>query len=409
MGTALTATGSVLDEADVIVAGAGPAGAVAAMLLAQAGRRVVLCDRRDFPRDKACGDGLIADSIELLTRLDLLPSVLRMAQPASRLLTISPGGVEVAFDSTFYVVPRLAFDHFLFERAVAAGAVFRRAIVEGPLKDGRKVVGVAARDPGTEARVELRAPLTLLATGAAADVLRAFDDKARVSPSGFAVRTYGRLESGAPLSDLVISLERDLLPGYAWAFPAPGGLVNIGVGALTNKGLGAAGQSLRARLDALLAGRGLLGSRLGPVRATEAYRGAPLRTGLEGSTLAAPGLAVIGEAAGTTYAVSGEGIGKAMESARIVAELAIAARSKDELALAGNQYAETMRSKYASRFRAYATAQRWIAMPAMADYVARRANRSQWVHDKLAGIISERALPDRVFSARAFWRLVTRA
>jgi len=48
-------------------------------------------------------------------------------------------------------------------------------------------------------------------------------------------------------------------------------------------------------------------------------------------------------------------------------------------------------------------------MPIMADYVARRANRSRWVHEKLAGIISERDLPDRVFSARALWRLVTRA
>src|SRR5438046_9460223 len=102
-------------DADVLIAGAGPAGCAAAIRLARAGKRVVLCDRSRFPRDKACGDGLIADSIAALKRLELDRPVADAAYRATGLLTISPGGTEVRFQSTFWVLPRLTLDHLLFE------------------------------------------------------------------------------------------------------------------------------------------------------------------------------------------------------------------------------------------------------------------------------------------------------
>src|SRR5512145_577595 len=141
-------------DADVLVVGAGPAGSVAAMRLAQAGMRVVLSDRAAFPRDKTCGDGLIADALAVLRTLGLEQLVRDAAYGSSRLLTISPGGVEVRFQSTFLVLPRLRFDHLLFERAVAAGAEFRRLVVDGPLWNGERVEGVRARRPASEATVE---------------------------------------------------------------------------------------------------------------------------------------------------------------------------------------------------------------------------------------------------------------
>jgi hypothetical protein len=66
-----------------------------------------------------------------------------------------------------------------------------------------------------------------------------------------------------------------------------------------------------------------------------------------------------------------------------------------------------MVQRYRARFAAYTTAERWVARPLVADYVARRANKSQWVHDRLTGIINERDLPNRVFSVRSIWRLLT--
>ncbi|HUM69589.1 MAG TPA: FAD-dependent oxidoreductase, partial [Chloroflexota bacterium] len=51
------------DERDVIVVGAGPAGAMTATILAQKGHDVLLLDRAPFPRDKTCGDAVPAGAI----------------------------------------------------------------------------------------------------------------------------------------------------------------------------------------------------------------------------------------------------------------------------------------------------------------------------------------------------------
>jgi flavin-dependent dehydrogenase len=249
--------------ADVVIAGAGPAGAAAAISLARAGRRVILCDRSEFPRDKACGDGLIADAIAALKRLGLDRKVAEAAYRTTGLLTIAPGGTQVRFQNTFWVLPRRVLDRIIFEEALESGARFEHLIVDGPLVDGQQVVGIRGRRPGTQTPVELRAPLTMLATGGAAGVLRKFDEHARADASGVAIRTYIR-PVGAGISELIISLERDLLPGYAWAFPAPDGLMNVGVGALRGRGVGSDEKNLRQRLDALLAGTGMLGQLLGP-------------------------------------------------------------------------------------------------------------------------------------------------
>jgi flavin-dependent dehydrogenase len=116
---------------------------------------------------------------------------------------------------------------------------------------------------------------------------------------------------------------------------------------------------------------------------------------------------VIGEAAGTTYALTGEGIGKSMESGMLAAELAIEAHG--QAAGIGPAYAETMRARYAARFATYETAQKWMRFPFVADLVAARANRSPWLHERLTGILTERALPTHVFSVRTFWRLLTKS
>ena len=166
-------------DADVVIAGAGPAGASAAIRLARAGRTVLLCDRSRFPRDKACGDGLIADSIGALRSLGLDRAVADAAYRTAGLLVISPGGTEVRFESTFWVLPRRVFDNVLFRAAIEAGARFEQVSVDGPVVEQDRVVGVTARRAGSEERATFRAPLTILATGGAAGVLRKFDDRAR--------------------------------------------------------------------------------------------------------------------------------------------------------------------------------------------------------------------------------------
>lgn len=388
---------------DAIVAGAGPAGSVAAASLAARGMRVAICDRASFPRDKTCGDALIADSLGVLDRLGLASRVSARAVTSSALDVVTPGGVTTSVHGTLRVLPRRELDAMLLEHAIARGAEFRQLTIDAPIAANGRVEGVIARDPAGRVR-ELRAPLTVLATGANGAVLRAFDPQARRDASGTALRVYARPRPGTEGAACVIALDRTLRPGYAWAFPAPGGLYNVGVGLFRGSDLRAAGVNLRASLEALLAGTGPIGNRFGPFTEATPIAGAPLRTSLEGTNAATPGLAVIGDAAGTTYAATGEGIGKAMESALLLDELAGAT---SDPAGVGPLYASALRARHGRRFRAYAVAQSWVSFPWFIDYVARRANQSPYIRSRLAEFLSETDLPDRVFSLRGLWRLTT--
>jgi len=397
----------VSPEPDVIVAGAGPAGAVAAAAFASRGMRVVLCDRAAFPRDKTCGDALIADSLGALTRLGLRARVEPAARVSRALDVVTANGTTTSIPGAIAVLPRRRFDAMLLDHAVACGAEFRQMTIEAPLVDGDAVAGVRGKmSSGTP--VALRAPLTVLATGANGAALGAFDPDARTEASGSALRAYAVPKAGRSRVDeetaCVIALDRALTPGYAWAFPAPDGVMNVGVGLFRGHGLRAAGVNLRASLEALLAGHGPIGRRFGPFTDASSISGAPLRTSLTGTASRRRGLAIIGEAAGTTYAATGEGIGKAMESALLLDDLAAGG---SDVPGAGALYGQLLHARYGRRFRAYAIAQKWVSFPRFVDYVAKRANDSPYVNRKLSEFLGETDLPDRVFSMRGVWRLMT--
>jgi menaquinone-9 beta-reductase len=154
------------NDADVIVVGAGPAGSVLALLLARAGHDVLMLDRQQFPRRKACGDCLSAAATPLLARVGVLDRVLQL--PHARLAgwrIFAPDGN--AFSARFAELPhRGAPDHSLaVERAYLDDALLRAAMDAGARfsggsavrdllrsHDGR-VLGVTTRDGRLRARL----------------------------------------------------------------------------------------------------------------------------------------------------------------------------------------------------------------------------------------------------------------
>ena len=110
-------------EWDVVVAGAGPAGATVASHVARAGHRVLLLDRHDFPRDKVCGDGLIADTLGALERLAALPAVRDRARTVGRTTIFSASRHRIEIEGEFLTLKRREFDAIVANHAVAQGAV----------------------------------------------------------------------------------------------------------------------------------------------------------------------------------------------------------------------------------------------------------------------------------------------
>lgn len=103
---------------------------------------------------------------------------------------------------------------------------------------------------------------------------------------------------------------------------------------------------------------------------------------------------MVGEAAGTTYAFSGEGIGKAMASALLAAECLLAGgREAPETA-----YPRRLAATHGARYAAYDTAQRWLSHPPLCNWLARRAREGRFVRDQLADLLQEAGEPRRLFS-----------
>lgn len=403
---AMNASPSTLpDRCDVLVVGAGPAGSACAQLLARGGLDVVLADQHAFPRDKVCGDGLIPDAHAALKRLGVFDEVMRHAQPVRHVGCIGPRGGRVDVPGALAVLQRRVLDDILCRAAQAAGArLLAPARFESPLDEGRGVVGARLRVNGQPH--EIRAPWVVLATGAAPQATIAAGLCERRNPSGIALRGYVKNEAMVGrITELEVVWHKALRPGYGWIFPCRDGVFNIGVGVVDRRDGGAMEPNLREVFDAftrfyapardLVAGGQWVGD----------LKGAPLRCTLEGTRYAKPGLLATGEAIGSTYSFTGEGIGKAMETGMLAAEAILAGRRSggDDASVRADYEARLRALK--PRFDLYERANRVNAHPWLADLLIWRAKKSERLLRRMTGVLNETSNPGHLVSVKGIARL----
>jgi geranylgeranyl reductase family protein len=224
-----------------IVVGAGPAGVAAAVTLARRGISTTLIDRATFPRDKCCGDGLTTLALRELEQIGLDPSVVANWSDIGEAWLRSPSGREVCLPlptSGLFaaVAPRRDLDFALVNLARAEGVTVLEGVTFSAMTQNPEGVHVSAirvsaiRD---DASIELDADWLVAADGMWSPVRKSLD----VTPPSYlgewhAFRQYASNVTGPARDRLIVWFEEDLLPGYAWSFPLPGGRVNIGFGVL---------------------------------------------------------------------------------------------------------------------------------------------------------------------------------
>jgi menaquinone-9 beta-reductase len=396
----------------VLVVGAGPAGSACAAMLGGAGADVLLVDAQVFPRDKVCGDGLIPDAHAALRRLGVLDEVMQAAHRVEHVACIGPRGGRVDVAGALAVLPRRTLDHILCRHAERAGAVFQAPLrFDVPLIDAGRVVG--ARLLAGDSTHDVQARWVVLATGAVPQALIAAGMCTRRVPTGVALRGYVKNDA---MRDVITELEvvwhQKLRPGYGWIFPCGDGVFNIGAGVLHSHSevrddgkVGMKDVNLRELLKAfaecyapareLMAG----GTPIGETK------GAPLRCTLEGARWSRPGLLVTGEAAGSTYAFTGEGIGKAMETGILAAETLLARSTSiddDDRVCLGY---EAALAALKPRFDLYERANQVNAHPWLADLLIWRARRSERLRRRMSGVLDETSNPGHLITLKGMFRL----
>ncbi|HEX4222228.1 MAG TPA: geranylgeranyl reductase family protein [Pseudonocardiaceae bacterium] len=335
------------EDAEVIVVGAGPAGSTAATYLARCGLDVLLLEKSTFPREKVCGDGLTPRGVKQLIDLgvDTREEAGWLHNRGLRVVT-EHHNLELDWpDLSNYppyglVRPRQDFDEMLARTAQRAGArLLEETNVNGAITDERtgRVVGVTAKVGKDKEPVSYRAPLVLACDGVSARLaLSVGIEKRDDRPMGVAVRRYytssrtkdDYLESHLQLWDRSDPAKPVLLPGYGWIFGMGDGTVNVGLGILsTSKAYGTT--DYRALMRQWVGGLPE-DWEFNESTATGKIGGAALPMGFNRTPHYRDGLLLVGDAGGTVNPFNGEGIGFAMESAKIAAQYVVQALARPE-------------------------------------------------------------------------------
>ncbi len=335
------------EDAEVIVVGAGPAGSTAATYLARCGLDVLLLEKSTFPREKVCGDGLTPRGVKQLIDLgvDTREEAGWLHNRGLRVVT-SHHELELDWPSLSNFPPygvvrtRQDFDEMLARTAQRAGArLLENTNVTGAITHERtgRVVGVSAKVGKDREPVTYRAPLVLACDGVSARLaLSVGIDKRDDRPMGVAVRRYYNsprtkddyLESHLQLWDRTDPARPVLLPGYGWIFGMGDGTVNVGLGILsTSKAYGTT--DYRALMRSWVAGLPE-DWEFNEDTATGKIGGAALPMGFNRTPHYRDGLLLVGDAGGMVNPFNGEGIGYAMESAKLAAQCVVQALARPE-------------------------------------------------------------------------------
>jgi geranylgeranyl reductase family protein len=400
---------------DVLVVGGGPSGAACAYWLANAGHDVVMVERKHYPREKTCGDGLTPRSVRQLEDMGLADE---LASAGHRFQGLRSHGFGRTLELSWpdhpdlpaygYVITRKDLDALVAERAAKAGATVwegteaKEPVVEAGLVRGARVQG----KPGGIA--EVRARYTVVADGANSRFGRSLGTaRNRAYPQGMAIRGYWTSpRHDEPWIDSWLDIRDkagNVLPGYGWVFPVGDGRVNVGIGLLSTFNQWKAVNT--THLLQSFAEYAPPSWDIRPETSCGPATGGRLPMGLSVGPHAGPTWLVVGDAGGIINPFNGEGIAYAYESGRFAADAVhLALATGDGMAL--RSYRERLHDSYALYYKVARAFVRIIGRPELMRILVTTGMRSRSLMEWVLRIMANLLRPDELGPAEAAYRAV---
>ena len=347
---------------EVAIAGGGPAGALAAIILARAGARVRVFDRARFPRHKLCGDTLNPGALRVLSRHVDLAGLVATSDPIDGMLLTGPAGVQVrgAYGRGLAgrAIRRAQFDEWLLERAADAGAVVEeRALVKDVVCDGRAVCGLVVN--GRAQASEHRARLVIAADGRRSVIaIRRGLVRQPARPRRWAIGSYfSGVDGTSTLGEMHVRRGH-----YIGVAPVPGGLTNACLVVPHDSG-NASWSDAAALLARHLRSDSQLGARFTRAKAEEP----PTVLGpmaVDATAAGEPGLLLAGDAAGFIDPMTGDGLHFALAGAELAAATALAVLAgRTPIERAHLELAESRRRAFRAKWRFNRALRALVASP----------------------------------------------
>jgi len=403
---------------DVLVIGGGPSGSAAAYWLASAGHDVVMVERKHYPREKTCGDGLTPRSVRQLEEMGLADELAGAGHRYDGLRSHGFGRtLELRWPSHpdlpgyGYVITRKDLDALVAQRAEKAGAtVWEGAEALSPIVEDGLVRGanIRSKDTPDAEPVAVRAHYVIVADGANSRFGRELGtSRNRAYPLGMAIRGYWT----SPLHDEpwidswldIRDKEGNVLPGYGWIFPVGDGRVNVGIGLLSTFHQWKAVNTthlLASFVDYVPEQWDLR-----PETCCGPATGGRLPMGLSVGPHVGPTYLVVGDAGGTINPFNGEGIAYAYETGRLAADAVhLALASGDGLAL--QSYEQRLEEQYALYYKVARAFVRLIGHPQLMKMLVTTGMHSRSLMEWVLRIMANQLRPDELGPAEAAYRAV---
>lgn len=400
---------------DVVVVGGGPAGSAAAFWLARWGHSVVVVEKKEYPREKTCGDGLTPRSIYQLEEMGFdfdvpeFHKVTGLRSYAGEDLMLELAWPEHSvFPNWGGVIRRRDLDAQVATLVEKQGALIRQKVEAQPVLEAGRLAGV---EVGSSGEREILAPkAVVIADGSLSRFGRSMGThRRRDYPMGLAARGYfnsprsddGFLESQLDIRDA----NGDSMPGYGWVFPLGDGTVNVGVGLLstfkrwktvnTSDMMAAYVRSAPSYWE------------LSDETAITSPRGGKLSMALSVGPHAGSNWVLVGDAAGAINPWNGEGIAYAYETGRIAADHVHSALAADDLTLL-QRYPQELQDTYGLYYRMARIFVKAIGYPQVMWTLTHVGLRSrplmEWVLKVMANLLE----PDEVRTGERAYRMLER-
>jgi geranylgeranyl reductase family protein len=397
------------------VIGGGPSGAAAAYWLASAGHDVALVEKKVYPREKTCGDGLTPRSVKQLEDMGLADDLAKhhrfgglrsmaFGQTLELSWPATPG-----FPSYGYVVTRHDLDALVATRAEKAGAtLWQGTEAVAPIVEGGFVRGAVLKSKDAGTTREVRARYLVVADGSLSRFGRSLGlARDKSYPQGMAIRGYYTsprhdepwIESHLDVRDAA----GNVLPGYGWIFPVGDGRVNVGVGLLSTFNHWKSVNTTKL-MDAFVDWAPKSWD-IRPETSCGPATGGRLPMGLSVKPHSGPTYLVVGDAGGAINPFNGEGIAYAYETGRFAAEaLDVALRTGDGTAL--RLYDQRVRDEYDLYYRVARAFVRIIGNPQAMKVLVGTGMRSRTLMEWVLRIMANLLRPDEVGPAEAAYKAV---